>query len=145
VRTLAFRTDPITTVSTVAIVLMSGCNLRHDGARTSSSITASSIATVTNNLGKTVELVGEPVGSKADYGLKIKSFVIAVDTAWDPTVFDHRKRKNPTLLIQAEVDWEKGHTVTAVTKGIQTRDYVGEKLPDQYILRNVKVLKVLED
>jgi hypothetical protein len=129
----------------LAILLMNGCTLCHDVARKSSSINASSIATITNNLGKTVELVGEPVGSKADYAFKIKSSIIAIDSVWDPEVFDHRKRNNPTLLIQAEVDWEKGYTATEIPEGIQTRNYVGEILPDQYILRKVKVLKVLSD
>jgi hypothetical protein len=131
-------------VSTLAILLTNGCNLRHDGAKKSPSINASSIAVITNNLGKTVELIGEPVGSKAYYGLKIKSFVIPIDSVWDPEVFDHRKRKNPTLLIQAEVDWEKGYTVTAIPKGIQTRNYIGEQIRDKYILRKVKVLKVFQ-
>lgn len=92
------------------------------------------------NVGKVVVLVGEPVGSKANYALKTKFATIPLDSAWDPSVYVPSRPKRVRVRIRARLDSEEA-MIAQDAPSMQSNQSPGQKLPARYVLRNVELIE----
>lgn len=99
----------------------------------------------TNMIGKTIQVVGIPKSIKAYHWIETDRGSVQVDTAWPPELLSAVQTNK--IVIAAKLDFEMGRPGGKLPAGtgvsVQSRDTPGEWIPDQFILRDVKVLQVL--
>ena len=99
----------------------------------------------TNMIGKTIQVVGIPKSTKAYHWIVTDSGSVQVDTAWAPELLTAVQTNK--IIIAAKLDFEKGRPRGKLPPGtgvsVQSRDTPGEWIPDQFILRDVRVLQIL--
>ena len=95
------------------------------------------------NVGKVVVLVGEPVGSKANYALKTKFAIIALDSAWDISVYDPSSPKRVRVRVRARLDREEATEIPQDGPLVQSNQMPGQKLPARYVLRDVEIVETI--